>query len=220
MQGKPYHKIQSVFMRDPETKFKTFTDEYSTPEIGYLADNEWQWTEKIDGTNIRVHWDGHEVTFGGRTERSAIPARLYMPLSRMFTAEKFEFAFPNNHIFDDSDEGVTLYGEGYGEGIQKVGSDYLSDACNFILFDVSIGDMWLRQEDVEDIASKLEVASVPVVGLGPIGAAIELVKAGFKSSIGKADAEGLVLRPSVPMFDRMGRRVIAKLKCRDFPRVS
>ena len=28
--------------------------------VEYLKDNDWIFTEKIDGTNVRVHWDGHK----------------------------------------------------------------------------------------------------------------------------------------------------------------
>ena len=48
-----YHKIQTVFKRDPETKFKTLLmGEYSLPEFEYLKNNEWVFTEKIDGTKV------------------------------------------------------------------------------------------------------------------------------------------------------------------------
>lgn len=54
-----YHKIQSVYMRDPATKHRTFLiGEWAVPAFGYLANNLWQWTEKIDGTNVRVVWNG------------------------------------------------------------------------------------------------------------------------------------------------------------------
>lgn len=37
-----------------------------------------------------------------------------------------------------------------------------------------------------------------------------------KSTIGTADMEGVVARPVVEMKDRMGRRVITKIKVCDF----
>ena len=53
-----YHKIQTVFKRDPETKYKTLLmGEYSLIEFEYLRYNDWVWTEKINGTNIRVIYD-------------------------------------------------------------------------------------------------------------------------------------------------------------------
>ena len=50
-----YHKIQSLFLRDPATQHRTFLHgQWSMPEFEYLADLEWTFTEKVDGTNIRV----------------------------------------------------------------------------------------------------------------------------------------------------------------------
>ena len=47
---KEYHKIQTVYLRDPETKFRILLEgQYATPELEYLAQNKWTWTEKVDG---------------------------------------------------------------------------------------------------------------------------------------------------------------------------
>ena len=52
-----YHKIQTVYLRDPDNRYRTLLDgKFAKPEFGYLADCEWVFTEKIDGTNIRVDW--------------------------------------------------------------------------------------------------------------------------------------------------------------------
>ncbi len=41
-----YHKIQTVFKRNPENKFKTLLiGDYSMPEFEYLKDNIWSFTE-------------------------------------------------------------------------------------------------------------------------------------------------------------------------------
>ena len=47
---KEYHKIQTVFMRDLENRYKTLLEgQFSLPEFEYLANNEWAFTEKVDG---------------------------------------------------------------------------------------------------------------------------------------------------------------------------
>ena len=47
---KEYHKIKTVFKRDPVTKFKTLLEgEFASPEFEYLKNNEWIFTEKVDG---------------------------------------------------------------------------------------------------------------------------------------------------------------------------
>ena len=51
--SKPYHKIDTIWKRDPSTG-KIIEGLFSRDEFLYLTDYEWEWTEKIDGTNIHV----------------------------------------------------------------------------------------------------------------------------------------------------------------------
>lgn len=71
-----YHKINSIFKRDMTKPNRPFVvGEWAQPEFAYLSDNEWEWTEKIDGTNIRIMLDGDEVEFVEREE-----AEVYLSL--------------------------------------------------------------------------------------------------------------------------------------------
>ena len=70
---KEYHKIKSLYERDHHTK-KLIEGKYADETIEFLKDNKWEFTEKIDGTNIRILWDGHKVMFAGRTDNAQIPA--------------------------------------------------------------------------------------------------------------------------------------------------
>ena len=142
---KEYQKIPTIFKRDD--KGQIILGEYSTPEIAYLAGNNWWWTEKIDGTNIRVMYDGERVTFGGKTDNAQIPAFLFARLQDLFpSTDKFR------EVFDDDATNICLYGEGYGGKIQKVGELYKPDGVDFILFDVRVGPWWLKRGDIEDVA--------------------------------------------------------------------
>jgi len=164
------------------------------------------WTEKIDGTNIRIHWDGEQVRFGGRTERAQIPATLLAKLQDLFPIEK---------CTDRLSAGVTLYGEGYGAKIQKGGGNYIPDGVNFCLFDV-YHHRWFPQQVVRDMASSLEIESAPVVGWGTLAEAKRIAWAPFRSGFGEAWAEGLVLRPKIELCDAWGNRAIGKIKTKDF----
>ena len=204
-----YHKIQSIYKRDEKTH-KFIEDNFSSPEFEYLQNNIWTFTEKIDGTNVRVYWnhETQEVSFSGRTANAQIPVFLYDKLNELFPSDKFK-------QFETS---LCLYGEGYGARIQKGGGNYISNGVSFILFDVLVGDFWLRSAGVEDVASKLSIDIVPVIGEGTLHDAIRIVKNGLYSTLGKEDfiAEGLVLRPKVDLFTRMGHRIITKVKGKDF----
>jgi hypothetical protein len=211
----PYHKIQTVFKRDPETKYKTLLfGDYSTAEFLYLQDNMWAFTEKVDGTNIRIMWDGTQRRFGGKTDRAQIPAKLIAVLEDMFPAKGFA-ATPEFNNEDGSPVEVCLYGEGFGAGIQKGGGNYCPEP-SFVLFDVKVGKWWLRWHDVENVAIGFEIESVPLLGYGTLKDLVKAVGAGFNSAWGDFPAEGIVARPECPLFDRAGRRVITKLKCKDF----
>lgn len=205
-----YHKIQTVYLRDPATKHRTLLDgQYARPEFAYLAGTEWVFTEKIDGTNIRVDWDGEGVLFGGRTDRAQIPTFLFAKLQRRFPVAKFQEMYPITPMM--------LYGEGYGARIQKGGGNYIPDGVDFILFDVMISGNYQAREDVEDIAQHLALDVVPEIGYGTLADAVEMARVGFQSRIGSQAAEGIVMRPTVELRTRTGHRVISKIKHKDFP---
>lgn len=202
---KEYHKIQSIFKRDEKTH-KFLMGVFSRDEFSYLANNQWVFTEKVDGTNIRVGWDGTTVSIGGKTDNAQLHVELLTNLQAMFPASKFESLYPTLPM--------TLYGEGYGAGIQK-GGCYRPDK-SFVMFDVCIEGIWLHRESVQDIASKLSIDVVPIIGEGTLTEAIRKTREGFKSQWGDFIAEGIVARPSVELLDRRGHRIITKVKHKDF----
>ena len=207
-----YHKIKALFERDEQTK-KTVEGKYRIEVVQYLASNVWQFTEKIDGMNIRVYWDGHRVNFYGRTNNAQIPSVLANRLSNLFLGEANEQLFEQK--FGETE--VILFGEGYGEKIQSGGA--YRNGQDFILFDVMIDGKYQQREDVEDIAKYFGIDTVPIIFEGTLQEAIDYVKTKPKSKIGTADSEGLVGRPKVELLDRNGERVITKIKVRDFENV-
>ena len=205
-----YHKIETVFNRSTDGDKKLIWGDYRNETVEYLADNIWQFTEKIDGTNIRIHWDGHNVEIGGRTDRAQIPKHLMDYLSATFLTPEAEELFEQTY----GEKDVMLFGEGYGAKIQN-GGDYRSDV-SFILFDVLIGDNWQSREWVEATAKMFGIDVVPIVLEGTIDDGIDYVMQHNNSTIGKAVMEGVVGRPKVEMKDRLGNRIIVKIKWKDF----
>jgi ATP-dependent RNA circularization protein (DNA/RNA ligase family) len=204
-----YHKIQSIFKRDMESPGKKLIiGEWSTPEFIYLANCQWEFTEKVDGTNVRVIWDGKNIAFRGRTDRAVLPIELLRVLDSTFTPLKSKFL----ERFGETE--VVLYGEGYGPKIQN-GAKYSSTA-SFVLFDIKIGCWYLQRADLASIADEFKVEAVPVVGYGTLFQAVERAVDGFPSLWGAFEAEGIVARPVVRLLAASGERLIAKIKCRDF----
>ena len=225
-----YHKINTVWHRDPANNNKTLLEGvWSEPEFAYLADNAWQFTEKVDGTNIRVIVRDSQIEFGGKTDNAQISAPLIAKLESRFHPRR-------DRLIEMFPHGGCLYGEGYGARIQKGGGNYRPDQ-DFVLFDVWVPDTtklpdgtallnpnrdgwWLGREDVQDVATKLSLDVVPLIGVGTLGEMIEKTRSGFESIWGDFAAEGIVARPVVELKTRSGKRIITKIKHKDFADTS
>lgn len=205
-----YHKIEGLYARDMEGSKKLLEGKFRNPAVEYLKDNTWVFSEKIDGCNTSICWDGHTVTFNGRTDRAQIPAPLVNYLNSVFGTPEAE------QIFEEKfgETPVILFGEGYGPKIQSGGA-YRSDV-SFILFDVLISGNWQPRESVEDVAKAFGIDVVPIIFEGTLQDGVDFVKTNPKSTMGTAMMEGLVGRPKVEMRDRCGKRVIVKIKVKDF----
>lgn len=218
-----YPKIDTLYVRDKKT-FKV-TSEFRNPE--YVLIKEWLITEKIHGTNIHIRvapdWStGAIVSILGRTDKVQIPSFLMEELRRIFSSKAF------SHVFDEDVTEAWLFGEGYGEKIQKGGGNY-REGVSFRLFDVvvvgSTQPWWLNWSDVEDIAAKLNIRTVPVLRRD---APVEIIRACVDGpSIVAAEEsgkdyqrEGIVARTEPLLFDRRGRRIMWKLKTQDFEKPS
>jgi hypothetical protein len=205
---KEYPKIQSLFKRDKSKKI--VIGDYSIKEFKYLENNLWEFTEKINGMNICIKWDGINIRFGNLD--SHIPTKLInFCMDIIFNqSETFQSIFGNDN--------VELYFEGYGKGIQEPdGSRYLSDSNSLILFDINIDGWWLQYDNCKQITKELGLDIVPLIGKGNLKYLMKIVQNGFKSELGNLIAEGIVAKPLIPLYTKKGDRIITKLKYLDFP---
>lgn len=217
---KEYQKIETPFVRDMDGSKKLILGQFRNPIVEYLKNCQWICTEKIDGTNIRVHWDGHSFSFYGRTDAATIPSFLLTKLEEIFKNSETEQVM--EQLFADRE--VLLVGEGYGNKIQKCGSNYISNTVDFIGFDVMVkqaeGERWtyLDRRDAEDVYKALGIKMVPIVATMTLNDAVCAVMSKPYSLISetKQVMEGLVCVPDVPVYDKQGHRIIVKIKVKDF----
>lgn len=209
-----YPKIETLLNRDEKTG-RIIEGVWRLPEFEYLQALNWRWSEKLDGTNIRIEWQPKEDRSGpalaikGRTDRAQMPVTLMEYLHALVNAEKMAEVF--------TDAPAVVYGEAYGGNIQSAGRYYkLDGSYGFSIFDIRIGEWWLKWENIQEIAMKLELPLVPNFGSGSLALAIQFVYEGFQSALGIIAAEGLVVRPAVDLRMRNGQRVIGKIKTTDF----
>lgn len=191
------------------------------------------------GNNIGIKWN---VTYKGKTDNAQIPKMLYAYITTELTEDKVLNAlglskemYVTDELMQEKTWSVlntqfnvyeldetkipkryTLYGEGFGAGIQSGG--YYRKDNSFIGFDVKVDDMYLLRENRDEIFKKLGVDIVPFMGTFTVDEAIEFVKKGFNSNIAEEThlAEGLVLRTPMGLKTRKGERIIFKVKTCDF----
>ncbi len=213
-----YHKIAGPFKRSAEDIKKVDRSLWVDPTVQALADSDiWTATEKIDGTNIRVVWDGHNFAIEGRTDRAQLHGHLIEKIASYFNASGVEEEV--EEMFGEKE--VIFVGEGYGAGIQS-GAHY-SPNKEFVGYDIRVNGSWLSQDNVEDVYDKL---SIPVLRPVTIGAVsldyiVAAVSRGLWSRLAYTNtgadvmAEGVVARPVVPLYDQRGKRIIVKVKTVD-----
>lgn len=228
-----YGKTENLFNRDPATH-KLIVGDLRCAEFGQIK--HWLVTEKIDGTNMRVVYspDEQRVEIRGRSDNAQIHGDLMKFMQDTFTLEKMNAQFYDFMEGDGRENSsVTIYGEGYGPGIQKGGGDY-APAKVFRMFDVmyhwrGMGyegnglDSWAMWETVQMIAEGLNVETVPVlmrnVGLDEV---VDLVMSELTSETALLDnmrpdviAEGVIARTDPYLFNHRGSPIKFKLKGKD-----
>ena len=191
------------------------------------------WDGGIDASTININGVEFKVHIAGKTDNAQIPKNLLKHMQEKYPDEKILAAlglkkfipveeWENEHnwlTYEQIPNIYTIYGEGYGEGIQS-GGWYIKGGNEFIVFDVKVNDIYLKTDARDEIATKLGAPIVPLIGYFTLDEAIDFVKKGFRSVVAENPevkmAEGLVLRTDLGLRNRMGKRLIVKVKYEDF----
>lgn len=202
---KKYEKIKSVFKREGDIVEPT----YSCEEFMALNYIMWEFTEKIDGTNIRICWDGYNISFAGRTDKSKIPPHLLKVLEETYNTNAFEEMIEQKF----GDKEVIFFGEGCGEKIQTNGEKY--GKPHFVLFDICVNGKYLERSDFYEVANYFKMETAPVLLNGALWDGINFVMREPKSKLGDIEMEGVIGRPVIELQNGNGERIITKIKVRD-----
>lgn len=223
-----YPKIETLYTRSTET-FGVIVDQLRREEFGLIKT--WLVTEKIDGTNIRVILTSQgDVEIRGRTDKAQFNPVVLAALQSLLPAPLVRGVFEESRDEQGFYPEVILYGEGYGEKIQK-GGNYRKGQ-SFRLFDVKIGNWWLNWNSVQDIAGKIGIRTVPTLGFFPFLPRSKTdmftmfspeIGMNGKSIVAREDggnldylAEGIVARTEPLLLLRNSERLMWKLKFKDF----
>jgi hypothetical protein len=209
--NKEYHKIETLRQFDQGVK-KFVSNTFYNTNVEILKNHDWQFTEKIDGTNFRVYWNGHTLSYAGRTDNA-----VFSDEQKAFIEEKLvNEAMTNSFEALFKEKEVVVYGELYGNKIQKDGHLYTSDnGYGFKVFDVYKDDIFMPYKHLIHLCKEIGYDVVPLVFIGSIQDGINYVQNNFKSTFSNATLEGLVGKPVGEFLDYRGNRIIVKIKRRD-----
>ena len=215
-----YHHIEAPTIQDEEysrqpkkrkliVPTKGQDEAYRSPLLAYLAESLWVYSRKLDGENIRIQWDGEQTLWNGNSNAFQCGAEFTEYMNNTFLEEIFEEKFGREKI-------VTLFGEKMGPKTQ--GNELGLEKDEVVLYDVNINGTWLSGENVAEIAKYFGLRTVydcaPTQLKGTnLRELIKLCAEGhFKGW------EGIVAHPLVEIRDQAGRRVIVKIKNKDYLR--
>ena len=228
---------------------KIILGDFSNKEAEYLFDVKWEVTSKIDGTNSKIAYypSSGEIKVGGKSDTAdslhgqfeylqAIADRIKPILAEMYPKEcaRFSQVLDDNKkpIYEDVDgnetkkivtlaeEPIYIYGEYYGNGVQKGGS-YIKDGNDFIVFDIRQQGWWIPSAMRHKICEKLGLKEVPSLGMMSLREAEKLVIDGFKTLLPNVSdpsliEEGVVCRTPINLKASNGERIIVKIKHKDY----
>ena len=211
-----YQKIETVFVYDKTARM--FRSSYFNPIVRYLARAEWIGSEKVNGANSSVYWDGHTIQFFGRTGTDFIEGQKEA-LERTFGGMEvaFEQAFGSKQ--------VRLFMECYGGKIcrEEGGAGRYRNNPALIGFDVQINGIYLDRSAIRQIFSSFGISAVGMKPYTSLEEAIREVQwmadAKKESPLNEegfhTEQEGLVLLPKIRLFDHQYNRIAVKVKCED-----
>jgi len=116
---------------------------------------------------------------------------------------------------------IYIYGEYFGEGIQSCGKRYISKGNKFLVFDIKQQGWWTPKEVRDSLCEELGLEQVPFLGIMTLSEIEDMVYKGFTTKYEEASdktlmEEGIVARPTIPLFDGSNKRVIIKVKYHDY----
>ena len=176
-------------------------------------------------------YDGGDILFRGRKQRSQIPPKLYESLEETFLSKTKIF----NELFGQRT--AILFGEGFGGYISggTIPGEKYRDSCDFILFAVWTSDpsnqdsespgIWANWEEVKEIAERLQIKVVPSLGIFNREEAVQIVKRDMRegnitSKFGSFKPEGIVATAHPFTLLDNGIPLRWKLKIADYDRLE
>ena len=173
----------------------------------------WQWTEMIDGIDVRIHWDGNDVHIIRTDSEDKLFSVVHQYLFEHFGKDEARLLFRSS--FGDSD--TSLFGTVYaGNSADNVfdPNEYYFDTLAFSLQDVAVNAVFENRAKVADCASIFDVQAAEVKN-GTIDEACAFLRQQPDSHLFTGPVKGLICRPEFDLLDAENHRIVVKIKAED-----
>ena len=177
-----------------------------------LDEQLWIVTEKIHGANFSFWYDGKDFKVASRSK--FVEGTFYNCQSVINKYEQKIKDWYNNNPCSM----IVIYGELYGQGIQK---EVVYGEKDFAAFEIVVDGVIRKKDDSARLAYEMGIPFTPILGSGSFGECM-YIKNKFQSRLtpegfeGKNFAEGVVIEPVIPTWFKNGTRVYFKNKTQAF----
>jgi hypothetical protein len=203
-----YSKIDNLYKHD------TVTGRYDVTRLArpeFDIPKYWDVSEKVDGMSVHIELmqSSSAYLLHGRTASTQFRDEWRTPLIDL--AEHLV----GSDLNDDST--CRIYGELYGPGINNGGG--YGGGIRFAAFDIAFDESFVNPQVFDEICQQHSIPIVPKFVSQSISQLDYWVRNGFKSRITGAacDAEGIIAKSPVELRNNAGKRLMFKLKTKDFP---
>ena len=144
-----YGKISAPFGRKCPTDQLVDKTIYAKPwmTIFYEENALMYASEKIDGTNVGIKWDGDRVSFVGHTDKSTFCPRYLDYLNERFGTPQFESVL--EEVFGEKPSFI------FGEGVSKdYNHHYGYPDGEFIMYDICCDGKFWNRDPVHNVSKK------------------------------------------------------------------
>lgn len=233
-----YQKIQCPFLRvNPKDKIVD-VNQYSDKYADLLKTTLFSATEKVDGINLNIIYDGNDVWYQGHTDSSNWSQDESDWINKHYC--NYEFTQLCEQQFGEKT--VQFCGELIGPKIQK--NRYGLDDYKFVVFDIKINNVYINREAVKEITNTMLMDtvkdyegsliknggrfikdSVPAfetlyMTIDEWATFMQLMEKTPQLYIGSKfnpniEIEGFVIRPKYELIKANGERIIYKIKYKD-----
>lgn len=199
-------------------KYSSIENNYSLKTIAqfqkYINDTQWAITEKVHGSNFSINYDSNGNKSFARKSAILQDTEKFMDYQNIIKdyIAKYDLAYQEVKKLYPNSEHIHFFGELYGN--QK---DINYNGNGFYGFDIYVDNRCMDYSDICKIYNKFDILHASPIQIGTFNEVLQYnVEDKFSTLSQSTKWEGVVLRPLKTMHTPNGKRLILKIKTKQY----